>query len=149
VLHYTAIVTREGRYWVAVYADAPGCQTQATSESSLRVAAQEALDGWLEAHLADERVPPAPRTRVRTPRGARAWRVEVQPTLAMAIQVRRARLAAGLSRSQLARKAGVSVDDIAELEKPGDGVTVGILARVARALGGRLDVRLEQERRSA
>jgi predicted RNase H-like HicB family nuclease len=77
-LRYHATVTRERDRYLASFIDAPGCQTFADSEEELRIAAREALVGWLEAHLAAEDAPPAP--FVDAPAGALA--VDVPDALA-------------------------------------------------------------------
>jgi len=87
-------------------------------------------------------VPPRPRARRRGPGGARLWRVTVAPGLAVAVQIRWARQGAGLTQAALATRAGVSQQQIAKLERPGENPTLNTLTRVAAALGVALDVRL-------
>src|SRR5580700_6842828 len=107
-MHYHALVTREGKHHLAEFVDAPGCQTFASGEPALRGAAKEALEGWLEAHLADGQVPPRPKRRPATARGATVWTIEVGPRLAVAVELRWAREDAGLSQAEVAKRAGVS-----------------------------------------
>ncbi|MGH7285054.1 MAG: helix-turn-helix domain-containing protein [Polyangiaceae bacterium] len=132
-MHYK--VTREGKYWLAEFADAPGCQTFAGSRAELQVMAHEALDGWLRSWLITGETPPVPKAR----RG-NGFRVSVSSDLATAIQLRRAREAAHLTQAELARRAGVSQQQIAKLEKPGENPTIGTLAKIAKALGRNVDV---------
>lgn len=141
-MEYVAVVTKEGRRWLAEFPDCPGCQTFAETETALRGAAKEALEGWLEAHLELRRVPPRPKARRRAPTGARLWHVAVDPALAVAVQIRIARDDAQLSQAELAAKAGVSQQQIAKLERPGENPTIATLKKVANALGVALDVRL-------
>src|SRR5690349_6866040 len=54
---YHAKVSRDGRHWNAIFLDAPGCATFAASRAKVLLAAKEALEGWLEAHLVDGRAP--------------------------------------------------------------------------------------------
>ena len=63
-MQYVATITREGKHWLAEFPDAPGCQTFAESEKGLRAMAQDALEGWLRAHLVSGDVPDRPRRRV-------------------------------------------------------------------------------------
>jgi transcriptional regulator with XRE-family HTH domain len=58
--------------------------------------------------------------------------------------VRRARVDAGLTQAQLARRLGVSQAALARLERPGANPTVATLDRVLRAAGRRLDLRLRR-----
>jgi predicted RNase H-like HicB family nuclease/DNA-binding XRE family transcriptional regulator len=143
-MHYTARITREGRNWLAEFIDAPGCQTFADSQDELRAAALEALEGWLEAYLIDREAPPRPR-KIRARPGV--WFVEVETALAVAVQLRWARQEAKLTQAQLARRAHVSQQQIAKLERPGSNPTLDTLAKVARALGVKLEVELGEEKR--
>lgn len=141
---YTGIVSREGKHWLVEFPDAPGCQTFATSRTKLIAEAHDALVGWLEAHLETGRAPPVPKRRRPRIEVARALGdmidVAVPPTVAIAIQIRWARLAKGLTQSDLAKRAHVSQQQIAKLERPGENPTVDTLAKVAAAAGMRLSI---------
>ncbi len=142
-MEYDAIIRREGRHLRAEFPDCPGCQTFADSEAQVRVEAREALAGWLMAHLDLGRAPPVPRVRKRAPAGARIARIEVDPALAVAVRIRQARAERDLTQAQLAKRAGVSQQQIAKLERPGENPTIATLLKVASALGMSLDVRIE------
>ena len=148
-MHYHALITREGKHHLAEFADAPGCQTFADSEAALREATKEALEGWLEAHLEGGDVPPRPKRRLAAQRGAAVWTVSVEPRLAVAVEIRWARADAGLSQGEVAKRAGVSQQQIAKLERPDDNPTVGSLVKVAAALGVPLEIRLGPRVRAA
>lgn len=137
-MRYVATVTQEGEHWLAEFPDAPGCQTYADSEAELRGVAKEALEGWLESWLVTGDAPPHPKRRAAQGKIV----IDVDPALAVAIELRWARLAAKLTQTELAKRAGVSQPQIAKLEKPGENPTVGTLAKVAVALGGRLEARI-------
>jgi DNA-binding XRE family transcriptional regulator len=111
--------------------------------------AKEALEGWLEAHLADGQVPPQPRQRTRAPKGAKLWRVEIDPGIAVAMQIRWARADAGLTQAQLAKRAGVAQQQIAKLERPGENPSIATLHKVAKALNVPFDVTLGARRKVA
>ncbi len=135
-MRYHAIVTKEGRTTLARFPACPGCQTQADPGEDIRAQATDALEGWLEANLVQGRVPPTPSTRrPRAPAGAKVVEVPVSPGLAARVHLRVARHEAGLSQAALARKVGVSQQQIAALESPDSNVTVGTLVKVAKALG--------------
>jgi predicted RNase H-like HicB family nuclease/DNA-binding XRE family transcriptional regulator len=137
-MRYVAKYTREGDRYLATFPDAPGCQTFADSLDELRVAAKEALEGWLEAHLVSGQVPPEPK------RFSRGLSIEVDPALAVAIDLRRARHNAGLTQSALASRAGVSQQQIAKLERPGENPSIETLKKVAAAMGLRPVVTFER-----
>jgi HTH-type transcriptional regulator/antitoxin HipB len=142
-VHYRAVVTRERRAIVAGFPDCPGCRTQVAPGRDIHEAAREALEGWLEAHLVLGRVPPLPGPApARAPAGRRSIMVPVAAPLAVRIQLRAARHRAGLTQEALARKVGVSQQQIAELESPDANLTLETLLRVAGALGQDLAIDL-------
>ena len=117
-MHYAAIISREGKHVLAAFPDCPGCQTFASDGDQIAAAAREALEGWLEAHLADGQIPPRPVERDTAPMGKKLARIGVRPGLAAALLLRWAREDAGLSQKELGVLARVSQQQIAKLENP-------------------------------
>ena len=111
-MYYTAIITKEGRQTLADFPGCPGCQTFADPGEEIGERAAEALMGWLEAHLVSGQAPPEPKT-VRTKGRARALQVPVPAKLAVKLALRWARLRAGLTQAELARRAGLSQPAVA------------------------------------
>jgi DNA-binding XRE family transcriptional regulator/predicted RNase H-like HicB family nuclease len=142
-MHYDAFVRREGKHVLADFPDCPGCQTFADTGDALAEAAQEALEGWLEAHLVGRQVPPRPSGHTRAPSGAKLARVPVRAGLAAALAVRWARHDAGLNQTELGKLAGVTQQQIAKLEDPDENPSLATLEKIARALGRGVDVTLE------
>ena len=70
----------------------------------------------------------------------------IPPLLAVRLQLRWARLAQGLSQAALARRVGVSRQQIALLEHPDANMTLRTLERVARAMGLRVEIELAESR---
>jgi transcriptional regulator with XRE-family HTH domain len=60
--------------------------------------------------------------------------------LAIRLAIRWARQDANLSQSELAKRVGVSRQQISLLESQGGNVTVGTLLKIARAVGRDIDV---------
>jgi predicted RNase H-like HicB family nuclease/DNA-binding XRE family transcriptional regulator len=141
-MQYPAIITQEGKRILAEFPDCPGCATFAEPGEDILALAQEALTGWLEAHLEDGAAPPRPTIRRRWPRGSTILLVSVPVKLAVALSVRWARQDAGLSQGELAEKMGVSQQQAAKLEQPEANPSVATLAKVARALQWDLDLQL-------
>jgi len=135
-VRYHLKVERDGRYWTATFLDAPGCATFATTRTKALAAAAEALEGWLEAHLVDGRAPPRPMASEGT------VGVDVNPQLAVSVALRWARQEAGLTQAELARRIGVSQQQVAKLERPGANPSIATLRKVADALGVRLEFQL-------
>jgi antitoxin HicB len=140
-MRYQAIVTKERHATLAHFPDCPGCQTQADLGEDISAVAQEALEGWLEAHLVQGQIPPVPSKREhRVPAGARRVEISISPSLAVRIELRRARHDARLSQSALAKKVGVSQQQIAALESPDSNLTLSTLWKVAKALGCEVEI---------
>jgi len=141
-VEYTAFVSREGKHWLVAFPDCPGCQTFADSGDELPEVATEALEGWLEAHLVDGQVPPEPKVHRRAPAGHKLARIRIDPGLAVALQIRWARVRKGISQAELAKRAKVSQQQIAKLERPGENPTIGTIRKIADALDVHVDVAL-------
>lgn len=140
-MRYPATISEDSGAFVVLFPSCPGCQTQADSRDEIAPMAQEALEGWLESTLAAGQAPPQPKT-ARAPRGSKLLWVEVPAQLAVKIELRWTRERAGLTQAQLARRAGVSQQQIVELEQPDSKPTLHTLERVARALGTHLELHL-------
>jgi predicted RNase H-like HicB family nuclease/DNA-binding XRE family transcriptional regulator len=139
-MNYPAIITREADFTLATFPDCPGCQTFAAAGEDVYEEAKEALEGWLESNLEHGEAPPKPSDKVRSSSGARVVRVDVSPALAVRLQLRWARQAAGISQGELARRIGVSRQAVAQLESPDANLRLGTLERVAAALGQDVEI---------
>ena len=141
-MEYAAVVHPEDGELVVTFPDCPGCVTQVEREDQLVPMAQEALEGWLESHLAHGDAPPRPVQHKRTPRGSRQVRIPISLTLSAQLSLRWARQDAGLTQAALAKRVGIGQPQIAKLERPGSNPSLETLDKVMRALGARLDLRL-------
>ena len=145
-MHHVATIRREGRHWLAEFPDAPGCQTFGGSETELRAMAQDAIDGWLRAHLVSGDAPARPKRRAVS---AKAWAIPVATAVAVAVQFRGARLDAGFTQAQAAKRAGVSQQQIAKLENPKANPSIETIAKVCGALGVELEVTIGKRVKAA
>ncbi|MFE9103510.1 helix-turn-helix domain-containing protein [Actinomadura geliboluensis] len=70
----------------------------------------------------------------------RAGREEARLAFELGNAVRQRRLALGLTQTQLAERAGLTQPALSRLESGGPTPTIGVLDRLAHALGARLKV---------
>jgi predicted RNase H-like HicB family nuclease/DNA-binding XRE family transcriptional regulator len=140
---YVAKLTREGLNTLVSFPDCPGCQTFGRTLERALANAREALEGWLEAHLVSGEAPPTPRLS-QSQKTARYAPVRISPILAVRLQLRWARHSLGLTQAALAKRVGVTRQQIALLESPDSNVTLRTLERVAKAMDLRLEVELRQ-----
>lgn len=148
-MRYIATLAKEGHNTLVTFPDCPGCQTFGRTRAQAVANAAEALEGWLETHLANGDAPPEPRRHSLGRTKADAVWVAVSPILAVRLQLRWARQALGLSQSSLAKRIGVTRQQIALLESPDSNVTLRTLERVAKAMDLHLDIKLSKSRAAA
>ncbi|HEY1532523.1 MAG TPA: helix-turn-helix domain-containing protein [Polyangiaceae bacterium] len=135
-MFYRANVAQTGKSWLVTFPDCDGCLTEGGSRKEALTNAHEALEGWLEAHLVQGMAPARPKIR----RGGDA--IEVNPTLSAVLQIRWRREEMELTQGALAKRAGISQQQIAKLENPDGNPTIASLQKVAEALGLRLELTL-------
>jgi ribosome-binding protein aMBF1 (putative translation factor) len=70
-----------------------------------------------------------------------AGREEARLAFELGNAVRERRLALGLSQTELAKKAGMTQPALSRLESGGPTPTIGVLERLAHALGAKLTVK--------
>ena len=143
-MQYIAALKREGPNTLVSFPDCPGCQTFGRTRERAISNAREALEGWLESHLVAGESPPAP-SRPVARLSSRRVLVSVSPILAVRLQLRWARQSLGLTQSALAKRVGVTRQQIALLEAPDSNVTLRTLERVASAMNLRLEVELRSD----
>jgi len=134
-MEYRAKLTKEGANWLVEFPGCSGCQTFGSSKAEALRMGQEALEGWLEAHLSSGQVPPRPKAKRGVP-------ISIHSALSTVLQLRWARAEQGLSQAAVAKRAGVSQQAIAKLEHPDGNPTLATIEKVAKALGLKLEVHL-------
>ncbi len=138
-MKYIAKLKKQGKHWLAEFPDCPGCQTFGDSKAEAIAMAKDALFGWLETSLDHGAVPPYPKYEGS---GATAVIAIDDPSLAFALQLRWMRAKHGLSQAQLAKRAGVSQQQIAKLESPKANPTLQTIKAIAVALGATFEPQL-------
>ncbi len=137
MIRYQAKVYKDGNRYSVEFPDLPGCFSDGRDREEALQNAREALSLYLE----EARDPEwdVPRARARKSR-TYVW-LSPHENVAIPLMIRRARRAYGLSQRQLAKKLGMTVQQIQKLETPGkSNPTVRTLAAVSRAMGGRLEI---------
>ena len=128
----------DGGYW-AEFPDLPGCFTQGDSREEVLENAREALSLWLEEARDPDWEVPVPKAR----RGKRHVWVTPYEDVSIPLMLRQARQRKGLSQRELAKKLGMSVQQLQKLECPGkSNPTVRTLAVVSEALDEQLRIEL-------
>lgn len=141
-MEYWARVAPEGDRFLIDFPAAPGCQTFAEAGEDVYAVASEAIEGWLEAHLVEGDAPPKPPNGRPEVQGM-AMPVHIAPTLGVRLALRWTRQALGLSQADLARKVGVTRQQISLIESPEANLTLSTIEKVATGLGLQLDIELK------
>jgi len=134
-MYYVAKLRREGKHWLADFPDCPGCQTFGDSRDEAMQMASDALAGWLASILKHGELPPEPKSRD----GRSTVKVSVPARLAAVIIVRRRRAKLGLTQKQLAKRLGVSQQQVAKLEDPDNNSSLASIEKAMQAVGIRLE----------
>ncbi|MGB3049715.1 MAG: type II toxin-antitoxin system HicB family antitoxin [Polyangiales bacterium] len=139
MIQYQAKLHQEdGGYWVE-FPDLPGCLTQGDSREEALERAREALSLWLEEARDPDWEIPVPKSR----RGKRYVWVAPYEDVSIPLLIRHARQRKGFSQRELAKKLGMSVQQLQKLECPGkSNPTVRTLAAVSEALDEQLRIEL-------
>ena len=120
---------------VASFPDVPEAITQGRGQSDARAMAEEALGLALLAYL--ERGKPLPKSRAK---GRDLIEVSVAPDVAAKLAVLESFAAAGISKSELARRIGKNEKEVRRILDPKHPTKLPALAAALRALGKRLVV---------
>jgi DNA-binding XRE family transcriptional regulator/predicted RNase H-like HicB family nuclease len=144
-MQYVARISKEGRRTLIEFPDCPGCQTFAEPREDVASVAREALESWLEVELKYGSAPPTPKFGRDKGSSARSrLSVRINPILAIRLQIRAARLKQGWSQSELAKRVGVTRQQISLLESPDANLTMRTLVKVADALNMDLEIELQE-----
>jgi antitoxin HicB len=138
-MNYIAKIAREGDRWLVAFPDCPGCQTFGRTKEQAIEMAREALEGWLETGLLHGDVPPRPRPHRGVP-------IRVRSRLDVAIQIRWLRAELGLTQAALAKRVGVTQQQIAKLENPDANPTIATLDAVTSGADAQLVVHIAPRR---
>ena len=120
---------------VVTFPDVPEVVTQGRGEADARAMAEEALGLVLLTYL--QRGMPLPKPRAR---GRNLIEITVAPDVAAKLAVLEAFRAAGISKSELARRIGKNEKEVRRILDPKHATKLPALTAALRALGKRLVV---------
>jgi predicted RNase H-like HicB family nuclease/DNA-binding XRE family transcriptional regulator len=141
-VRYPATITRRDGSFVVAFRDCPGCEFEVSGGRSLVARASATLARWLSDRLLEGDLPPRPSKRFRLLHNQRLLLVPVEFPLSLQIELRWARAEAGLNQRQLSKLSGVRQPHIARAERPGGTPKLDTLARLADAMGLRVEATL-------
>jgi antitoxin HicB len=124
---------------VVTFPDVPEAITEGRSETDARAMAEEALGLVLLSYL--QRGKPLPRPRAK---GRNLVAISVAPDVAAKLAVLESFAAAGISKSELARRIGKDEKEVRRILDPKHPTKLPALTAVLRALGKRLVVGLTE-----
>lgn len=135
-MNYTAKLTKEkdGGYSVS-FPDIDGCFTQGDTLEEALKEAREAMELTLE-YVFDGKPLPVSKTKANERKGL--YRIEVDPVLAVALQVAVAR--GKVPQATIARKMGMTKQAYQRLESRKANLSVKMLKRIAECMGKRLEI---------
>lgn len=139
MIRYQAKIYRDGAGYSVEFPDLSGCFSAGDTKEGARENAREALSLYLEDARDEKWELPKPKAR----KGKQYEWVAPFPEVAIPLMIRSARLRKGLSQTKLAKRLGISVQQLQKLETPGkSNPTVKTLAAISSALDGTIDIRL-------
>lgn len=135
-MYYTAKLTKEkdGGYSVS-FPDLDGCFTQGDTLEDALAMANEAMELTLEDVFDGDPLPEC-KTKANEKKGL--YRIDVDPELAIALQVAAAR--GKVPQATVAREMGMTKQAYQRLEDPKANLSVKMLKRIAESMGKRLEV---------
>jgi antitoxin HicB len=139
MIQYQIKMYKEGNGYWGEFPDLPGCLTQGETLEEFLEYAREALSLYLEEARDPNWEIPVPKNRKGK---SFAW-VTPYEDVAIPLMIRQARLEKGIGQRQLAKRLGMSVQQIQRLETPGkSNPTIKTLSAISRALDERLEIKL-------
>jgi len=137
MIKYQAKIYKDGKRFSVEFPDLPGCFSDGDTKQEARENAREALSLYLEeARNPKWRIPQA-----KARRGSHYEWIVPYEDVAIPLMIRQARKKHGLSQRALAKKLGMTVQQLQKLETPGkSNPTIKTLANISQALDEQLEI---------
>jgi len=139
MIQYQAKIYKDGDSYSVEFPDLPGCFSMGRDLEEAKEMAKEALSLYLEEAKNPKWEIPKPKTR----RGEQYHWIQPSFDVAIAILIRHARLKHGLTQAELAKRVGITTQQLQKLETPGkSNPTVKTLSAISDALEESLNIEL-------
>ena len=139
MIQYQAKIQKEKGAYSVVFPDLPGCCSMGSNLQEAKKMAVDALSLYLEeARNLDWELPKAKYRKS----GNYYW-IQPYPEIAIALLIKQARLKHGLTQAELAKRMGITTQQVQKLETPGkSNPTLKTLAALSETLNENLKIQL-------
>jgi len=137
MIKYQAKIQKEKKSYLVSFPDLPGCFSFGESFEEALEMAREALTLYLEEAKDPKWEVPKPKNR----KSKNYYWITPDEKVAVPLMIRKARLEKKLSQKDLAKRMGLSFQQIQKLETPGkSNPTIKTLVKISKALNTRLEL---------
>lgn len=139
MIKYQAKIKKDGKAYSVEFPDLPGCLSMGTTLDEAKEMAADALSLYLEEARDPKWEVPKPKNR----KGKDYFWIQPDTTVGIPLLLRQKRLESGFSQSQLAKKLGMTTQQLQKLETPGkSNPTVKTLSKISEILNTNLEINL-------
>jgi antitoxin HicB len=139
MIKYQAKVFKDVKRYSVIFPDLPGCFSDGDTKKEALEHAREALS----LHLEEARDPKWSLPKAKKRQGKQYQWVVPYEDVAVPLMIRQARLKHNLTQKELAKRVGITIQQLQKLETPGkSNPTIKTLAQISEALEEQLEVRL-------
>jgi predicted RNase H-like HicB family nuclease/DNA-binding XRE family transcriptional regulator len=139
MIKYQAKIFKDEERYSVIFPDLPGCFSDGGTLEEAKENAREALSLYLE----EARDPKWEVPKAKSRRGKQYFWIVPFEDVAIPLMIRHARLKHGISQRVLAKKLGMTVQQLQKLEMPGmSNPTIKTLVQISAALDEQLEIRL-------
>ncbi|MCJ8278206.1 MAG: type II toxin-antitoxin system HicB family antitoxin [Bdellovibrionales bacterium] len=139
MIKYQAKIKKDGKAYSVEFPDLPGCFSMGDTLEEAKQMASEALSLYLE----EARDPKWQLPKAKSRKSSQYYWIKPDLSVGIPLLLRQKRLEAGFSQSQLARKLGITTQQLQKLETPGkSNPTVKTLNKISEVLNADLEIDL-------